>query len=505
MKKLIYLFGILSFLAFMGCSEDSEPKPSTNPDLEPEPEEISIVVEPFSVSVEENIAQSAVIGTLRVTSNASNLSYSMRDQIPNGSLIIGQDGSISVQNNAVFDYEINKQITATVLVEAGDVQAQGTISIAITNQVEIFAEPFEITIDEHPATGTILGSIQAINESGGTLAFNQSGESHKGAFGLIINTGEVIVLNSELFEYSVNPVLTAQVIAFNETDVASTTITINLKEVVDLQPLDVSTMNYVEMTGSANLMDGFDVGSDAYPSTVDLDRDGDLDIVVGSLDGTFAYFQNNRNQFTQINGTENPFNGIGVGNDSRHTFEDVDLDGDYDLVSGTGAGGIHYFANNAGVFIEKTGAESPFNGISMSLDSKPTFGDVNGDGLNDLVLAGFNGNYKYYTRSGDAYSLSSSSPFSGIIANTHAYPVLVDIDNDGDLDLVAGKYNGQFEFYQNDGGVYSLKTDAEDPFDQVSVGVYSAPAFMDIDSDGDLDMFSGNSDGTLKYFDLRPK
>jgi hypothetical protein len=70
--------------------------------------------------------------------------------------------------------------------------------------------------------------------------------------------------------------------------------------------------------------------------------------------------------------------------------------------------------------------------------------------------------------------------------------VLVDIDGDGDLDLFVGQANGEINYHRNDG------TPGEHRFvlvnarlDDIDVGRRSAPAFVDLDGDGLLDLVSG--------------
>lgn len=73
-----------------------------------------------------------------------------------------------------------------------------------------------------------------------------------------------------------------------------------------------------------------------------------------------------------------------------------------------------------------------------------------------------------------------------------------DYDNDGDLDLIVGCSSKQFFLYENkandENGVHSL---VEKPvmLSIQSTANHSAPHLADWDSDGDLDLLSGTSDG----------
>jgi hypothetical protein len=72
----------------------------------------------------------------------------------------------------------------------------------------------------------------------------------------------------------------------------------------------------------------------------------------------------------------------------------------------------------------------------------------------------------------------------------------VDYDGDGDLDLVVGCFGPNFYLYENTGGTGPpaiSETPVELPIKSTSY--HSAPHLVDWDSDGDLDLLSGSSEG----------
>ncbi|MEM6697948.1 MAG: FG-GAP-like repeat-containing protein [Bacteroidota bacterium] len=146
---------------------------------------------------------------------------------------------------------------------------------------------------------------------------------------------------------------------------------------------------FCEQVGSDSPFDGLAVAGESTPQLVDVDGDGDLDLVSGiggndnqPINGQIAYYQNDgNNNFIQQMGTDNPFDGIDVGREAAPQLVDVDGDGDLDLISGEVFGRVFYYQNDGNNnFIRRTGTDNPFNGIDTGYYSKPQLIDFDGDG-----------------------------------------------------------------------------------------------------------------------------
>ena len=151
----------------------------------------------------------------------------------------------------------------------------------------------------------------------------------------------------------------------------------------------------VAVEGADNPFNGVDVGTNAKPTFVDVDNDGDMDAFVGNKVGNILYFKNTGSTtnptFEEQMGTDNPFNGVDVGRYAAPTFVDVDSDGDLDAFVGNGGdGAILHFKNTGSItnptFVEQTGTDNPFNGVDVGDNATPTFIDVDNDGDMDAFV-----------------------------------------------------------------------------------------------------------------------
>ncbi|TAK62355.1 MAG: T9SS type A sorting domain-containing protein, partial [Bacteroidetes bacterium] len=90
-----------------------------------------------------------------------------------------------------------------------------------------------------------------------------------------------------------------------------------------------------------------------------------------------------------------------------------------------------------------------------------------------------------------------ASMFDTIDVGDNANPLFVDIDNDGDDDLFIGNAEGSLFFYENVSGQFAFRTTT---YGNIQPMKESAPSFADIDLDGDLDLFVGTFKGGVHFY-----
>ena len=186
-----------------------------------------------------------------------------------------------------------------------------------------------------------------------------------------------------------------------------------------------------------------------------------------------------------------------LGNDISHevALVDVDGDGDLDLIS-TASGPSNDRKINRVYLNDGSGN---FTDSGQTLGTNDTYGlaigDVDGDGDVDIVAGNANNGSAvlFYLNDGSgAFTLNAGATISGF--NTGELELL-DLDNDGDLDLYVGGLNDPNRVYLNDGSGNFSDT-GQLLADEQTLGVEAG----DIDGDGDIDVYETTGGGDINRF-----
>ena len=185
---------------------------------------------------------------------------------------------------------------------------------------------------------------------------------------------------------------------------------------------------------------------------------------------------------------------------------DLDADGDLDLLLGTWRHGVHHYRNDGGdgahPFVL---ADSALVELGRGSNATPAAGDLDGDGDADLIVGESSGELNHYRNVGDPgtprFELVTEK-LGGFDAGRRSYPTLQDVDADGDLDLLVGTEAGPPVLYRNVGSASDARFE-EDPTYTLPLFPFSIPRLTDLDGDGRAELLSGTLGGGVVLYQAR--
>ncbi|HIK82167.1 MAG: VCBS repeat-containing protein, partial [bacterium] len=221
----------------------------------------------------------------------------------------------------------------------------------------------------------------------------------------------------------------------------------------------------------------------------DLDLDGDLDcfVVTSSNQPNLVYLNDGSGSFF------NSGPAIGMINGTSVALGDIDSDGDLDAVVACSAEPNRVYRNLGGL---QGGVVGSFSDSGQTLGNSFSYGielgDLDGDGDLDAFVTNVSSQpNRIYTNDGNG----SFSDSGALLGNYDSVSVaLGDLDGDGDLDAFIANSGSANRIYLNGGG---LQGGTEGAFSDSGQTLGAAISFSvdlgDLDGDGDLDAFVGNT------------
>ncbi|MDZ7845710.1 MAG: T9SS type A sorting domain-containing protein [Owenweeksia sp.] len=212
--------------------------------------------------------------------------------------------------------------------------------------------------------------------------------------------------------------------------------------------------------------DMIDLGTGAVPRLVDLNSDAKSDLVVSNFE---------------------MYDSAGTG---RHFYQYYENTGNF------GAPEFTLVDSNM----------VNISSYSLGMGSIPCFGDLDGDGDQDMIVGDENGQLHYFTNgsfTSPNFSLQTAG-IGGFDVGRNAAPFLFDMDRDGDLDLLVGNNSGVLHYYENASATapsFTLTNDffgAVDTYNNISSSGRSIPYVFEHDSI--INLFVGSTgQGVMQY------
>lgn len=232
--------------------------------------------------------------------------------------------------------------------------------------------------------------------------------------------------------------------------------------------------NFVWKSDSGIIESLIDIGRNSHPTLYDFDKDGKLDLFIG---GQGFFNTNSKTRVAQMS-----------------YYRNVSTTGQVDFMRVTNDFLNLSIKNYKGLY--------------------PTFGDVTGDGIDDLVIGNDSGQIIVYQNTASSNNVQANfswltDSLQNIDVGENSYPVVYDFNGDNKTDLLIGNEAGLLALYEDTSAVSVLKQYKR--IDSAAGGVkaggiftylgYGVPYIGKVDSSNKDYLLLGTAEGIVERYD----
>jgi len=177
---------------------------------------------------------------------------------------------------------------------------------------------------------------------------------------------------------------------------------------------------------------------------------------------------------------------------------DLDHDGTMEIVAGNFDGKLYVYEPDGSDYVPGAVLAS----LPQSIGGGATLANLDADPELEILVGCFDGNLYAFNHDGSSFLTGQGGIFAalpkgpgpndGIIAS----PIVVDVDGDGDFEIFVGSRNGNFYGFHHDGSLL--------PGLPIPTGnkIFGSAAAGDLDGDGDVDVAFASYDASVNVLDF---
>jgi hypothetical protein len=198
-----------------------------------------------------------------------------------------------------------------------------------------------------------------------------------------------------------------------------------------------------------------------YPAAGDVTGDGKVDVLLGLADGRILMYPNQSTGAGFVPASpvllREGSSDLDVGQNAAPCIVDIDRDGRNDLIIGERNGNINYYRNVGGSgnniqWVAQTDSVGRVRTSTSSIpfgNSAPVVADFNGDGKLDMIFGGFENTLSFVNNIQDSIfqRVSPATLLGAVRMGRNLAPAIADITADGKLELLVGTLSGGLYFY----------------------------------------------------------